>query len=386
MSDAIAEAIVASEGGDVSVAVPDAAPSREEVSSEPILESKTAKELTKESISLAKKSLEEVVAPSEAAAPTPPKPKATFSFVRDGEAVDTPPEGFDDMTVRYKAKGHDVDSTLPELIRRAQQVHGIEDKIERLQTEKQTLFKDLTEHQGELEVAIADRRLFMDVLKDASGEQFKRLQDQFLNGGEAGDSSPPPPEPQAASSLPDDAAMNAGMEVVENHILPWAERVGEAYGMADSEDIVRVFLEELATEPPQFHSLELVAEILNERIPAMLEKEGFSLSGEYDAFDSAVLAAKEERKGRFSKSPSVAAPSEELSALQKENEKLKEQLENAGIQRTVKKVSSAPPSAAIEGAPVRGIDTDDALDLSDAKSSSDVKKALQKLQRFGGRK
>lgn len=345
----------------------------------------SAREMMQEAVQSARRALDAsqpaAETPAEVAPEAPePAAKVPYSWLKGDTEVEAPSD-LADLKVRYKAKGKQHDSSLEDLIRRAQQYHGIEGKIEELRTQRDSVARDAQALETEIGNLRGDRELLLSVLRDESGEAFKKLQQEFM--GKAGESDGAPsapraePEPAAPGAPTAEQQQAAGVQVIESTVLPWAETVAAAYGgEVDHESIVQVALEMLAETPARFVSLETFAEILNERIPEMLEAEGFQRVGDFDPIAAERLQLN--RGSRFARK--ATSEPEDVEALRQRVTELEAQLSSKSTEETIRKVVEAPPSAASEGAPVSSAVAGATLDLSKAKSKEDVKQALRDLR------
>lgn len=302
-----------------------------------------------------------------------PRLKAQFGLSRNGEEVDLD-DGLLGLEFKYKASGEEHTKSLDELVRTAQSAHGTAQKLEQYRTERKELSDALLEKESLAEALAQDRDLFVKVLKDSSGEQFKALQAEYLK--RAGQ-----PAPDAAPDAPDastDQDIQAGQQVLEQHIMPYAERLAEAYEGADATEIVEQVLLELSEEPPQYLTADTVGEILNERIVQALEEAGYEASGDRPTFDLSVFEDAGAPASRGIR-PRSERSSNGNSDLAKENQRLREQLEAAKQGKQRAKLDAAPPAAGSSG-PSGIQDGEPILDLKGADTLDEMKRRLQSLQ------
>lgn len=382
-------------GGDVVVtsdSPPTEAPASQPTSPEPAQPTETARDISRQAIEDVKKAQADTkpveVAPAEPTTPDTPaeetKPRP-FRLSRDGKDYDV--KGLEGVKFHYKASGEEVEADLDNLVRKAQQAHGMTDRLEELRAQRQDLFQ---ENQGLVEKVQSlqgDRDLLLAALKDETGNTFKQLQSKFL--GKEGSDLLEEPQPQEQPQSEDEfvkqygqprEVFEAGLRAVEDHILPWANRVGEAYGGVDGEEIVKVALEELNKVPEKYRSFDVLGEILNELIPSMLADEGFEMSAEFTPFDVGVFQGKP--ASRFAKREAPKSDVEKrLEALEAENQQLKEKLEGTSPATVREKLEDAPPGGGSRGGVSRSSGPAGVtLDLSQANTKEEIREAVRKLR------
>jgi hypothetical protein len=336
----------------------------------------------------------------EGAPPAPSESKAPFSFRRGEEVVDAAALGLpDDLQITYTAKGKEQAKSLPELVRMAQQVHGVSETLETLRSERKQLGDLLKEREATQSEMEADRDVFLKMLKDPTGATFKRVQEHFLKamGGEAlevGEAEAPPanlsPEDlELQKQLPKGMTVEhvrKGQSMVEQQLLPYTQQLAEAFPGADAMELLTVGLELVQDEPQQLLTPERVQEIFTDRLLEMLEAEGYERAGDLPAFSLDVgggkaPAAANRTPGRLTpKQKRVEVLSSLDERLQQENQRLREQLEAMGVRGQRQVLADAPPPPGGSGAPPAG-GALPLLDLSEANSANDVKEALRTLRK-----
>lgn len=310
--------------------------------------------------------------------------KTPFKILEGDEERDPEAEAL--AKVKYKAKGEEKTRRLDEVVRLAQQAEGANQTIEELRDQRERLATDLGEAQETLQGLQRDRDLFMQALRDESGETFKQIQERFKEGLQRQGGRQAPPQQQQEG--PPQEHVQAGRNLFQQHIKPHAEQIAQAYG-ADAEEIAKATLAELQREPPQFMRPDTLGEILNERIPQQLEQLGYERQGEVPYFDVQRLQS-ERRTGRGA--ASVITPREErgrengagrVQELEQKVQQLQEQLEATGARRQASARDQAPPPAGGgegSGAPGAGSLEEKVGVLEEADTVHDIQQGLRQLR------
>ena len=316
----------------------------------------------------------------------PPAPSRPFSLI-DGEGAALEDPGSvtlqnlldGEASVAFKAKGEEQTASLEKLVSMAQRQIGQGQRLDQERTDHKATHKALNKALEAQDGAVAQKALLLKILKDPTGEEFKKAANEF-SGGEglatvgsvAEPAAPPAPVDPTDPYDVNSPSMQAGANVVREIIQPRAEALAEAYG-ADPQEVMQAIVQAAGEVVPSSFTVDRLAEIMNEDIVGLLEESGYvSEAGvaDWTAPDSPArstngLTRAGERK--------VSGGDQ---ALVEENTRLKAQLEAAKTGDVVKAVSDSPPSP--DSGPGGDAPTGD-FNLDKAESMDDVRKELEKL-------
>lgn len=202
-------------------------------------------------------------------------PRTFTAFTGDKESEDY--KALDGLTVKFRANQMDKELTVSEMVREVQKAAGIANALKNRTQERDDTHQKLSASQEELEKASSNGDLLLKVLQDE--EAYKELKAKYLEAG--GSATPTAPVKGAAPAQEDvdpgpDPHMEAGRTVVEEFVLPFSQELAEAYG-ADAKEIAQEIIGLAGETPGDFFTEEVMADIVNNQIPARLVESGFAL-------------------------------------------------------------------------------------------------------------
>lgn len=213
--------------------------------------------------------------------------RAFTAFTGDKESEDY--EALDGLRVKFRADSRDQDLTVTELVREVQKGAGIAKALGTRTRERDETHQKLLAGQEELAKAQGNGDLLLKILKDE--DAYKELKAKYLEAGGSTDIITPTkgakgadPELEAGgraegegeSEGAEDEYMKAGRGVVEEFIIPFSQKLADAYG-ADDKEIAQEIIGLAGKMPGEFFTEEAMADIVNVKIPAMLVEAGFEL-------------------------------------------------------------------------------------------------------------
>jgi len=204
------------------------------------------------------------------------------AFTGDKESEDY--EALDNIKVKFRADSRDQDLTVSELVREVQKAAGIAKALGTRTRERDETHQKFLTGQEELAKANSNGDLLLKVLQ--SEDAYKELKAKYLEaGGSTSTVVPTKDAPKGAAPDGEDGKegaeeepehMEAGRAVIEDYIMPFSEELAEAYG-ADAKEIAQEIIGLAGKTPGDFFTEEVMADIVNVQIPALLVENGFLL-------------------------------------------------------------------------------------------------------------
>lgn len=334
-------------------------------------------------------------APAQPEAPAQPKPYyegKKYSFSRTAEGQTGPQEMVDlssvtvqdlldgKALVQTKADGKVVHLSLDKAIELAQQTPWLRRVEQELRAEKLQLHQQVRDLG--LRGAQADKMeaLLADAMEDSTGEKLKTFKEAYLKGVGQPQGQPQGRAEPEPGQMPEaeQRRYQAGADIVQQHIIPFAEDLAKAYG-ADAKEIAREIVRLSGEEPSLTH--EGLTDITNRRIHDLLEAAGYTRAAEVRQFDAEVLRPGRQASGGLT-------PREQRQAAEAGGEaqaKLAARITELEQQLAQRTVAGAPPTpGGSRGAPagkVAGMpDPRESSDLVDVGGAGSVAEILDRIR------
>ena len=310
----------------------------------------------------------------------------TFTaFREDTEQTKDEYSSLEGLKVKFRSNQQDQEMDLADLVREVQKVGGLGNALKLRTQERDDTNKELEVSQERIEKLVGNEDLLLKVLQD--DEAYKELKKQFLEAGgsttaiEAGDKGDKGEKEGDTGDLEEDSDLyKSGRGMIENVVLPYAQELAEAYG-ADAQEIAQSVVNMSGESPQKYFTEEVLAEIMNVKIPELLKESGFSIEEgkEVQGFDiNNYLKSEGVPMGIRKKGSVKENVTQRETDLAAENQKLKDQISGKSKSpegELEEKLESIPGS---EGSGGTGLKSEGAeINLDGADSVGEIMKRLQ---------
>jgi len=207
----------------------------------------------------------------------------------------------DGLSFKFKANGEELSLSPEEMVREVQKKAGLASQVRTRTRERDETYKELGTTKEALAKSEGNGDLLLKVLQDPAA--YEELKAKYLEAGGSPTPTGEPGTPEAAKgdntgTTVEEQYMASGRTVVEDHLMPFSEELGEMYG-ADPKEIVQEIIGLAGESPQEFFTEEVLAEIVNVTIPQMLLDAGFTLQEGKMAptFDASIITASDSGRG-----------------------------------------------------------------------------------------
>jgi len=213
--------------------------------------------------------------------------RAFTAFTGDKESEDY--KALDGLRVKFKANQEEQNLSVAEMVREVQKAAGLSNQLRTATRQRDETHQKLTQAQDEALKGAGNADLLLKILQDPKA--YQELKDKYVAAGGVPSAAVAAITDPAAAAAEDtkasevvadpdaegsDPIMAAGRAITEEFILPFSNELAEAYG-ADPQEIAQEIIGLAGEMPGEFFTEETMADIVNNKIPALLENAGFLL-------------------------------------------------------------------------------------------------------------
>ena len=309
------------------------------------------------------------------------------AYTGDEESKDY--KALDGLTVKFRANQEDHNLTLEELVREVQKKEGLAKTLGTRTKQRDDTHQLLKDAQEEITKLGGNEDLLLKILN--SEDAYKDLRTKYLEAG--GSTSTVPVEEKVdiggereeGLDPVSDPLMEAGRGAVEDYILPFSKELGELYG-ADPQEIAQEIIGLAGETPRDFFTEEVLAEIINTQIPALLVKAGFTLAEgkTIPVFDASILGGNGSRGyGIQKKGASPRGQTEQETKLEARIKELEAKIGGKG--QSTDSTDQEKALASVSGGPSESgsaqlESSDGEINLDGAESASAIMKRLTEFE------